>query len=45
MIFQYVDPALVIETFINDGDVVQLGDVVFHVQEVHNLFLKQSAWF
>jgi hypothetical protein len=28
--------------FINDGDVVQLGDVVFHVSHT---ILKQSAWF
>jgi nicotinate-nucleotide pyrophosphorylase (carboxylating) len=40
MIFQYVDPALVIETFINDGDVVQLGDVVFHVSGGSQSILK-----
>lgn len=40
MIFQYVDPALVIETFINDGDVVQLGDVVFHVSGSSQSILK-----
>ena len=31
MIFEYVDPKLKIETFIEDGTPVKYGDVVFHV--------------
>ncbi len=31
LIFNYVDKDLQVETFINDGDKVQYGDIVFHV--------------
>jgi nicotinate-nucleotide pyrophosphorylase (carboxylating) len=30
-VFAYVDPNLEIETFMNDGDKVKYGDIVFHV--------------
>ena len=30
-VFAYVDADLVVTTFLNDGDNVQVGDVVFHV--------------
>ena len=32
MIFNYVDPNLKIETFIQDGTPVKYGDIVFHVE-------------
>jgi len=40
MIFRYVDPALKVETFINDGTPVQFGDVVFHVTGSSQSILK-----
>jgi nicotinate-nucleotide pyrophosphorylase (carboxylating) len=40
MIFKYVDTALKIETFINDGTPVQFGDVVFHVSGSSQSILK-----
>ncbi|WP_291114476.1 carboxylating nicotinate-nucleotide diphosphorylase [Flavobacterium sp. UBA6135] len=40
MIFQYVDPALDVETFIDDGTTVQYGDVVFHVSGSSQSILK-----
>jgi len=40
MIFQYVDPDLEIETFINDGTAVKYGDVVFHVSGSSQSILK-----
>ncbi len=40
LIFDYVDPSLIIETFINDGAVVKYGDVVFHVSGSSQSILK-----
>lgn len=40
MIFEYVDPNLQIETFIEDGAVVKFGDVVFHVSGSSQSILK-----
>lgn len=40
LIFQYVDPSLVVETFINDGAFVKYGDVVFHVTGSSQAILK-----
>jgi nicotinate-nucleotide pyrophosphorylase (carboxylating) len=40
LIFDYVDPSLVIETFINDGASVKYGDVVFHVSGNSQSILK-----
>jgi nicotinate-nucleotide pyrophosphorylase (carboxylating) len=40
MIFEYVDPALQIETFITDGTFVKQGDVVFHVSGSSQSILK-----
>lgn len=40
MIFNYVDPNLTVETFIEDGAVVQFGDVVFHVSGSSQSILK-----
>lgn len=40
MIFNYVDSALQIETFINDGTAVKYGDVVFHVSGSSQSILK-----
>lgn len=40
MIFEYVDPTLVVETFINDGTAVKFGDVVFHVSGSSQSILK-----
>ena len=40
MIFNYVDPNLVVETFIDDGVEVQFGDVVFHVSGSSQSILK-----
>ncbi|MFD0992960.1 carboxylating nicotinate-nucleotide diphosphorylase [Tenacibaculum geojense] len=31
MVFSYVDPALTVETLINDGEQVKFGDIVFYV--------------
>ncbi|MBP6074604.1 MAG: carboxylating nicotinate-nucleotide diphosphorylase [Flavobacterium sp.] len=42
MIFEYVDPSLQIETFINDGTAVQYGDVVFHVSGSSQSILKSE---
>ena len=40
MIFNYVDAALKVETFIQDGTHVQYGDVVFHVEGSSQSILK-----
>ena len=40
MVFKYVDPKLVVETFINDGEAVKFGDVVFHVSGSSQSILK-----
>lgn len=40
MIFDYVDPSLEVKTFINDGDHVKYGDVVFHVSGSSQSILK-----
>lgn len=40
MIFQYVDPSLEIETFIEDGAPVKFGDIVFHVSGSSQSILK-----
>ncbi|AWG26617.1 carboxylating nicotinate-nucleotide diphosphorylase [Flavobacterium kingsejongi] len=42
MIFAYVDPALVVETFIQDGTAVKYGDVVFHVSGSSQSILKSE---
>jgi nicotinate-nucleotide pyrophosphorylase (carboxylating) len=42
MIFEYVDPNLKIETFIEDGAVVKYGDVVFHVSGSSQSILKSE---
>jgi nicotinate-nucleotide pyrophosphorylase (carboxylating) len=40
MIFNYVDPELQIETFIEDGATVKYGDIVFHVSGSSQSILK-----
>jgi nicotinate-nucleotide pyrophosphorylase (carboxylating) len=40
MIFEYVDPTLQIETFIEDGTAVKFGDVIFHVSGSSQSILK-----
>ena len=40
MIFDYVDPSLQLEIFIEDGSVVKKGDVVFHVSGSSQSILK-----
>ena len=40
MIFHYVDPSLEVETFIEDGQRVKHGDVVFHVSGSSQSILK-----
>lgn len=40
MVFEYIDPNLVIETFIEDGASVKYGDVVFHVSGSSQSILK-----
>ena len=40
MIFQYVDADLKVETFINDGENVKYGDIVFHVSGRSQSILK-----
>ena len=40
MIFHYVDPSLEVETFIEDGQRVKYGDVVFHVSGSSQSILK-----
>jgi nicotinate-nucleotide pyrophosphorylase (carboxylating) len=42
MIFNYVDPSLQIETFIQDGAPVSFGDVVFHVSGSSQSILKSE---
>ena len=42
MIFNYVDPDLQIETFIEDGTAVKKGDVVFHVSGSSQSILKSE---
>lgn len=42
MIFNYVDPGLKIETFINDGTPVKYGDIVFHVEGSSQSILKSE---
>ena len=40
MVFNYVDPAMKVETFIVDGSEVKFGDVVFHVSGSSQSILK-----
>lgn len=40
LIFNYVDPKLQIETFIEDGTAVKYGDIVFHVSGSSQSILK-----
>lgn len=40
MVFEYVDPNLQIETFIQDGTAVKCGDVIFHVSGSSQSILK-----
>lgn len=42
MIFNYVDPNLKVETFINDGTAVKYGDIVFHVEGSSQSILKSE---
>ncbi|MCV9926754.1 carboxylating nicotinate-nucleotide diphosphorylase [Flavobacterium sp. LS1R49] len=42
MIFNYVDPSLKIETFIEDGAPVKYGDIVFHVSGSSQSILKSE---
>lgn len=42
MIFEYVDPNMQIETFIEDGTPVKKGDVVFHVLASSQSILKSE---
>jgi nicotinate-nucleotide pyrophosphorylase (carboxylating) len=42
MIFEYVDPSLQMETFIEDGAAVKYGDVVFHVSGSSQSILKSE---
>ncbi|MGQ7944526.1 carboxylating nicotinate-nucleotide diphosphorylase [Flavobacterium sp. WC2509] len=42
MIFEYVDPNMQIETFIEDGAPVKKGDVVFHVSGSSQSILKSE---
>ena len=42
MIFHYVDRSMTVETFINDGDEVKYGDVVFHVSGSSQSILKSE---
>ncbi|WP_264563878.1 carboxylating nicotinate-nucleotide diphosphorylase [Flavobacterium sp. N3904] len=42
MIFEYVDPTMQIETFIEDGTPVKKGDVVFHVSGSSQSILKSE---
>jgi nicotinate-nucleotide pyrophosphorylase (carboxylating) len=44
MIFNYVDPNLKVETFIEDGVAVQFGDVVFHVSGSSQSILKAERF-
>jgi nicotinate-nucleotide pyrophosphorylase (carboxylating) len=40
MVFNYVDVNMIVETFINDGEKVKYGDVVFHVTGSSQSILK-----
>lgn len=40
MVFQFVDPTMKVETFINDGEKVNYGDVIFHVSGSSQSILK-----
>ncbi|PVX47297.1 nicotinate-nucleotide pyrophosphorylase [carboxylating] [Flavobacterium sp. 103] len=42
MIFEYVDPKMQIETFMEDGSPVKKGDVVFHVSGSSQSILKSE---
>nr|WP_314839682.1 carboxylating nicotinate-nucleotide diphosphorylase [uncultured Flavobacterium sp.] len=42
MVFQYVDPNLIVETFFEDGAAVVKGDVVFHVSGSSQSILKSE---
>ncbi|WP_281239442.1 carboxylating nicotinate-nucleotide diphosphorylase [Flavobacterium praedii] len=42
MIFEYVDPNMKIETFIEDGTPVKKGDIVFHVSGSSQSILKSE---
>jgi nicotinate-nucleotide pyrophosphorylase (carboxylating) len=41
-VFKYVDSNLVVETFINDGEKVAYGDIVFHVSGSSRSILKSE---
>lgn len=40
MVFNFVDAEMKVETFINDGEVVKYGDIVFHVEGRSQSILK-----
>ena len=40
MVFEYVDKSLKLEIFINDGEIVKYGDIVFHVNGSSQSILK-----
>lgn len=40
MVFDFVDADMKVETFINDGEVVKYGDIVFHVEGRSQSILK-----
>ena len=40
MVFSYVDPTMKVETYINDGEKVKYGDIVFHVSGSSQSILK-----
>lgn len=42
MIFEYVDPAMKIDIFVEDGTAVKTGDVVFHVSGSSQSILKSE---
>lgn len=42
MILKFVDPKMVVETFIEDGSLVKFGDVVFHVSGSSQSILKSE---
>lgn len=42
MIFNYVDKDMIVETFINDGEAVKYGDIVFHVSGSSQSILKSE---
>lgn len=42
LVFEFVDPKLIVETFIEDGTTVKNGDVVFHVSGSSQSILKSE---